>query len=289
MALAVLKRTHSRMAEESRPSLLNHLLAEEGKGPGSITLSFLPLASIERLAATWGTLHRNRNRERESLLASRLAFATSCSFHELRHYQQILRAKKMDDVIKHCTHLTSIDLSDSDVTDDGLAALAERCPDLESINLCFCRDVKGRGVLALAEHCPRLRSLGLMYFRPSGELVRALVDLRPNLASLNLANTDINDNELSLLARYRDSLTLIDLSCCPNIHDLGLRILADSCPNLTKIDLTDGEVSGIGVEYLCRHLRNLASVIIAKCVFRVGELESLKRTYRRIAFLGVPR
>ena len=50
---------------------------------------------------------------------------------------------------KHCTH----------INDEGLVALARRCPDLRKVQLQGCRNIQDEGVVRLAESCPQLEYL----------------------------------------------------------------------------------------------------------------------------------
>ena len=47
------------------------------------------------------------------------------------------------------------------VTDTGVVALAEHCPELTEINLGRCHDITDVAVAALARQCPRLRKVYL--------------------------------------------------------------------------------------------------------------------------------
>ena len=142
------------------------------------------------------------------------------------------------------------------VTDVGVQAVAQHCPNVVRVNLCGCNLVGDAGVVALAERCIKLEALLL-----SGVL--------------------ISDSALVALGAHAPALHDLDLSCCraaedpalPNllvmeglpglsrVTDAGLTALADGCPGLISVSLAFcSHITGAGVSRLARTCNNLVSV-----------------------------
>ena len=93
-------------------------------------------------------------------------------------------------------NMKSFDLSGSDVTDVGVRGLAEKCKQLQSINLCHCEGVRGPGVTALAQNCPNLTSVdvtdtSLTELAVVYDLVEKCPKLHPDKILCNFSKTDM--------------------------------------------------------------------------------------------------
>ncbi len=64
-------------------------------------------------------------------------------------FLNLLFSRMRNFLSKHCTH----------INDEGLVALARRCPDLRKVQLQGCRNIQDEGVVRLAESCPQLEYL----------------------------------------------------------------------------------------------------------------------------------
>ena len=53
-----------------------------------------------------------------------------------------------------------LNLSKTNITDEILKAILEKCPNLTNLNLSYCKDITDAG-LAVAQHCTNLTSLNL--------------------------------------------------------------------------------------------------------------------------------
>lgn len=151
---------------------------------------------------------------------------------------------------KKLQNVTEIDCSGSGLTDTSLAAL---CPNkqvsLQKINLSKC-SLTDKSLISLRNFFPNLNSINLSFcklFTDSG--LSALANSYPGLTSLNLEGcTQLSDEGLINLANYCPGLSSLNLSKCQGISEIGLFFLAESCRGLTSLNLAN--CSGINVKNL---------------------------------------
>ncbi|KAK9840274.1 hypothetical protein WJX74_006585 [Apatococcus lobatus] len=99
------------------------------------------------------------------------------------------------------------------VTDEGISALAESCPNLQGLSIRRCQKVTDLAVAAVASN---------------GRLQRLCVNNVPSIGKLTFA---------ALQAHCREHLEELDISWCRGIPARALGLLADSCPNLTQLEM----------------------------------------------------
>jgi F-box/leucine-rich repeat protein 4 len=136
----------------------------------------------------------------------------------------------------HCPHLKSVDLWRArTLTHIGVAALAENCPELISLNLGWCRSVESDlCVPQLAERCPRLRKLFLTAIRNvNDDCVAALTEHCTELEQLDvLGSTFITPRSVAALVAKCTHLRLLDVSFCSLIDTAVVDALLRSAPRL---------------------------------------------------------
>ncbi len=153
-----------------------------------------------------------------------------------------------------CPRLTSLNVeSCSRVTDAGVAALARGCRSLRNVSLVRCR-VTNAGVAALGQSCPHLTSVQLETWHATEErrmpgarghtLVDTVVPLAegcPRLTTLGLLGSRIGDDSLLALgaAGRCPLLSKIDLRRCQCITPTGMCALARGCPRLVDVHYAD--------------------------------------------------
>lgn len=128
------------------------------------------------------------------------------------------------------------------VTDAGLEALANGCPDLKLFSLSKCPFVSDNGVVSLAkasglleslklEECHRITQRGVL-----GILASSCGKLKSLALNNCLGIRDI-DCELRLTVSCQ-SLRALSIRNCPGLGNVGLAMLGTICTNLTHVDLT---------------------------------------------------
>lgn len=97
------------------------------------------------------------------------------------------------------------------ITDTGISAIAHGCPNLEMINIAYCKDITDTSIISLSK-CSRLN-----IFESRG---------CPLITSLGLAAIAVGCKQL----------TKLDIKKCHNINDLGMLPLARFSQNLRQVD-----------------------------------------------------
>ncbi|CAA0404760.1 unnamed protein product [Arabidopsis thaliana] len=159
------------------------------------------------------------------------------------------------------------------MTDVGLEAVGNGCPDLKHVSLNKCLLVSGKGLVALAksalsleslklEECHRINQFGLMGF---------LMNCGSKLKAFSLANclgiSDFN-SESSLPSPSCSSLRSLSIRCCPGFGDASLAFLGKFCHQLQDVELCGlNGVTDAGVrELLQSNNVGLVKVNLSKCI-----------------------
>lgn len=99
-------------------------------------------------------------------------------------------------------------------TDEGVAALAAGCPELEELSVSYCDALTDRGVEAVAAHCKSFRSF----------CARSC--------------SKLTDGGLVAVGAGCPRLTVLTVSECPNVTGACLPAIAAGCPLLTALSLS---------------------------------------------------
>ncbi|KAI8369624.1 uncharacterized protein BYT42DRAFT_539090 [Radiomyces spectabilis] len=138
-------------------------------------------------------------------------------------------------------NLRVLDISGLDAVKNSTLQTIGRClPELEKLNLAWCRGITGRGLHFIAEGCHNLRFLKLNGCPHLDEPTMAVLGQQLlNLTHLSFSScTSLTD--AALLAFLQSStapLTHLSLSNCARLSDISLRHLAHHCPQLTHLEL----------------------------------------------------
>ncbi|GMF18099.1 unnamed protein product [Phytophthora fragariaefolia] len=120
--------------------------------------------------------------------------------------------------------LRAIDLTQSNITDVALFALAKHCPHLEEVKLSCCSKITDVGIESLVRSCRRLRVLDL------------------NNCAL------VTDRGVGMIGAYGQQLERLNLSWCMNITDKSVADVARGCEHLQELllvwctQLTDASI-----------------------------------------------
>ena len=153
-------------------------------------------------------------------------------------FVQRLRAHNSATLIE----LKKCDLTDCNwLTDTSLQALAQSCPQLQSLKLFRCDRITDAGVTEVAQGCPNLQSLHLDFcYTITDAGVTEVARGCPHLRSLSLYwCSRITDAGLSKVAQGCLQLEWADLSGCRQITDEGVRKVVQGCLDLDLLTLTD--------------------------------------------------
>lgn len=146
------------------------------------------------------------------------------------------------------TQLQELDISETDVKDDGLMFLLQPLQQLRSVTLSSCGGLTDACAYALAA-LHQLEHLVLARTEVSDCGVVALKSLK-QLKHLSLYCTKVSDQSVPMINASMQALTSLDLSC-KRITDAGLKGLT-KLSQLTSLNLSFSKVSDSGITSLRR-------------------------------------
>lgn len=104
-----------------------------------------------------------------------------------------------------------VDTNVARLTDCALEALAQGCPNLETVNISGHAEITDQGIEALAIHCPQLAWLTLIGLK------------------------NLTDASLFTLAAYSRNLVSLNIKEIPLITEEGINTVKENCPKLMFI------------------------------------------------------
>ncbi|KAL8872902.1 MAG: hypothetical protein Q9174_001552 [Haloplaca sp. 1 TL-2023] len=162
----------------------------------------------------------------------------------------------MATVAENCPRLQGLNITDcSKVTDESLAAIAQSCRHLKRLKLNNCTLITDESVTAVARRCPAMLEIDLHNCRQiTDESITALVSRGRHLRELRVAHCNlITDNAFLELPTHLafDSLRILDLTACHQLHDEAVEKIIETSPRLRNLvlakcrDITDRSVYAI--------------------------------------------
>lgn len=178
---------------------------------------------------------------------------------------------EMDSVLKQasktCTKLTTLLLDGSGMTDSGLQCVLTSCTQLEKLRFRYGDGVSDLSLNQVASNCSNLKSLALDFWHKFNRLsvtdqaIKSLLQTCTNLAELSLCNCLILTGACFPETGYFPFLHVLNLSDCIQLNDFAIRRIADSCPNLNKLELNNlNNITASSLESVsigCPHLDEL--------------------------------
>eukprot|EP00899_Mesostigma_viride_P018928 jgi/Mesvir1/27036/Mv20735-RA.1 len=186
-----------------------------------------------------------------------------------------------------CRDLERLDVSDCDVSDNGVIALAQHCHELKHLLLSDCKQVTcasiqhiaegcchleqlvvtrtkvtDAGITAIARRCTKLRHLDVQscsYVTDAG--ISEVAAHCPRLQHLGVQGLlHVTDISIIAVAEACPGLIGLDISACIAMSAHGMRVLADRCRELERVDVANSQISSAGLQELasrCARLRHL--------------------------------
>ncbi|KAG2375959.1 F-box protein [Vigna angularis] len=135
----------------------------------------------------------------------------------------------------------------------GLAMVAERCRLLRKVHIDGWRTnrIGDDGLAAIAKHCPDLQELVLIGVYPTFSSLAAIACNCRNLERLALCGIGtVGDAEIECIADKCVALKKLCIKGCP-VSNAGIGALASGCPNLVKVKVKKcRKITGRGVEWV---------------------------------------
>lgn len=146
-------------------------------------------------------------------------------------------------VAEMCPRLQQVDMSESDIQDEGLCALLKHLRQVRSICLKGCEAISDASSSVIGS-LPHLEMLNLARTNV-GDIGVSMLQKLDQLRTLVLCGTKVSDKSLKVINVSIHALTELDISC-KRVTDLGLRQLS-SLANLTTLNLSYTQVSDEGM------------------------------------------
>jgi len=147
------------------------------------------------------------------------------------------------EVAQLCPDLSSLDVSNSIVTDTALKAVAVACPLLSSLNVGGTNKITDEGIMAIAASCHMLASLDVSGTgKVSDEGIEAIAASCPALTSLDVWGTGgrITDKGIKAIAASCPALTSLNVRFTEGkVTNEGIHAIVASCPALTSLDVSN--------------------------------------------------
>ncbi|KAJ4963619.1 hypothetical protein NE237_023558 [Protea cynaroides] len=122
-------------------------------------------------------------------------------------------------------------------TNAGLVSIADHCKLLRKLHIDGWKTnrIGDEGLIAIAKRCPNLQELVLIGVNPTSLSLGLLATNCQNLERLALCGSDtFGDAEISCIAAKCIALKKLCIKGCP-VSDHGMEALAGGCPNLVKV------------------------------------------------------
>jgi hypothetical protein len=140
---------------------------------------------------------------------------------------------------QHCPQLKQLDVSELDLTDAAMTALASSCHLLRVLTIGRNNNITDVSILAIAAGCPLLESLCIpLCGNITDDSITALARGCAHLHQLYLGSMPaVTDTALTALATHCGELTELWVSCCSGITDVGVLQVVEKCAQLQCITL----------------------------------------------------
>ncbi|KAL9637429.1 MAG: hypothetical protein Q9204_001895 [Flavoplaca sp. TL-2023a] len=196
-------------------------------------------------------------------------------------------------VAEHCPRLQGLNITDcSKVTDESLVAVAQSCRHLKRLKLNNCTLITDESVTSVARHCPAMLEIDLHNCRQiTDESITSLISRGRQLRELRIAHCSlITDNAFLELPKQLafDSLRILDLTACYQLHDAAVEKIIEASPRLRNLvlakckDITDKSVHAItrlgkNLHYIhlghCAHITDAAVIQLVKMCNRIRYID----------------
>ncbi|EDO35101.1 predicted protein [Nematostella vectensis] len=189
-----------------------------------------------------------------------------------------------------CTSVVSVDVSWTNVSDNGVQALVENIIQLECLCLNGCQAVTDKSLRSIADRhgeslrifevfgcfnitpggfkmlagkCCHLQTLNLgQCHKMTDSALGSLVSHLPELENLDLRGCkQIRDSAVKKIVRHCPLLKCLALANCPRITDVTLAEIATNLPDIRSLDICGcSKVSDVGVRALARCCNKMESL-----------------------------
>ncbi|CAN6313793.1 unnamed protein product [Urochloa humidicola] len=162
--------------------------------------------------------------------------------------------------------------ADELVSEVGLTAISQGCPELRSI-LYFCQTMTNTAVIAMSRNCPELKVFRLCIMgrhqpdhvtgEPMDEGFGAIVQNCSKLTRLSTSG-HLTDRAFKYIGRYGKSLRTLSVAFAGN-SDVALQYILQGCSKLEKLEIRDCPFGDAGLLSGMHHFYNMRFVWMSGC------------------------
>nr|XP_040567099.1 F-box/LRR-repeat protein 7-like [Lepeophtheirus salmonis] len=192
------------------------------------------------------------------------------------------------------------------LTDRGLAIVARRCPGLKELEIQYCINITNGGLMDLVSKCHLLDHLDVTGCQmistisvhqppPSPRTLVTNFPPQPQRRQLNIQYLDISDcvsledSGLKMIVESCPQLTYLFLRRCSNITDAGIKAVSSYCLCLRELSISDCiRVTDFSLYELAKLGPNLRYLSVAKCD-RISDsgIKQLARLCYKLRYLNL--
>ncbi|XP_072044268.1 putative RNA-binding protein EEED8.10 [Amphiura filiformis] len=184
---------------------------------------------------------------------------------DLSSSPHLLTYRSIELIGKRCTRLENINLTGVSIINKTLQQLSQSCNKLKKLILQRCLGVGEKGFWWLFHNCPMLEYIDIRESkRFRGKCFHILNQSCHTVIASGCSRLD-DASIYELTAKCTTHLKCLDLSYCYHITDKSLRLLAQHCTQLNKLDLS-GLVQTVSPTGLCSlsHLTELVELRLSQ-------------------------
>ncbi|KAF9903246.1 hypothetical protein EC991_004018 [Linnemannia zychae] len=123
----------------------------------------------------------------------------------------------------------------------GLQSIGAKLPLLRELSIHFSENINGRGLANFSRSCPRLTRVDLRGCQGMvGHEIEHFLSAQPHLTHVSLADTNLSDSALLILATpaRAGQLRVLNVRKCLSIHTHGVGQIIAACTNLQELNFS---------------------------------------------------
>ena len=148
--------------------------------------------------------------------------------------EKVVENSSMDFIVNSqvkCLHLAK----NRRLGDHGIKEIASICPNLELLDLSSCWGISEEGVVEVLKKCCKIRHLNLAFC--AGLTLFEIEFEVSKLEVLDLSESRIGDEALSVISKRCRGLLHLNLQNCFNVTAKGVKVVVENCRGLRQINL----------------------------------------------------
>lgn len=159
-----------------------------------------------------------------------------------------------------CPTLQSLDIMCSNLVNATIEQITAHCTNLVSVKLGNWSLMNLNSIAAVARNCHKLHRLELKKVLPSNDSDQLFLDLTmscPLLEDISLDLTAVSDQALTHFATHCKHLKRVALENSRSVGAIGLTSIAQHCPDLMKLSLSDCTIPDAAIIVVAEWCRKL--------------------------------